>query len=488
MSAAVMLVDLSSIAHPIWHVSGGNPDVNTTSTQTVARIRALAAGIEHVAICCDNGRSFRADIDPQYKANRPERDAALTHQIKLAQERLAEDGFPVWSVKGFEADDLIATAVSKAVEIDAQVLVVSADKDLLQLVGPKVMAKSPASGVTLDVEGVVAKFGVRPEQMRDYLTLVGDTSDNIKGAARIGPKTAAALLAKFGDLDTLYAKLDEAEKPEDIGLKPAESASLEEFRARYQTVRSLIALRTDVEIPFSEVLAERRPKDADTFGAEETMETIDDVIDVEPVPQAPGPQEATRPAHEAQAAPASALAVREPEILSAAPAEWERGLDPRSMAQARELAKDMFASRLFSAYGNPQGVLSTIMVGRSLGLDAMSSLRSIHVVEGRHCLSAALMVALVLKSGMAEYFEPISFSDTEATFETKRKGARNAVRLTHTLDMAVKAGLVKPKSNWEKVPTDMLCARAQSRLARMVYPDLLAGLYSAEEMGEVNHG
>jgi len=486
VSAAVMLVDLSSIAHPIWHVSGGNPDVNTTSTQTVARIRALAAGIEHVAICCDNGRSFRADIDPQYKANRPERDAALTHQIKLAQERLAKDGFPVWSVKGFEADDLIATAVHKAAEIDAQVLVVSADKDLLQLVGPKVMAKSPASGVTLDVEGVVGKFGVKPEQMRDYLTLVGDTADNIKGATGIGPKKAAALLTKFGDLDTLYAKLDEAEKPEDLGLKPAEAASLEEFRARYQTVRSLIALRTDVEIPFSEVLAERRPKDADTFGEEETMETTDDVIDVEPVPQAPGLQEATRHAPEAQAAPASALAVREPEILSAAPAEWERALDPRSMEQARSLAKDLFASRMFSAYGNPQAVLATMMVGRELGIPAMSSLRNIYNVEGRHALGAGLMVALVLTSGLAEYFEPISFSETEATWETKRRGARNPVRLTHTIEMARKAGLVKPKSNWETVPTDMLNARAQARLARMIYPDRLAGLYTPEELAEVN--
>lgn len=179
------------------------------------------------------------------------------------------------------------------------------------------------------------------------------------------------------------------------------------------------------------------------------------------------------------------MAVRGPDLIVTAPAEWERGLDPRSMKDARVLARDMYDSRMFSAYGTPQGVLSTLMVGRELGLPAMASLRSIHIIEGRHALSAALMVALVLKSGMAEYFEPLSFSDKEATFETKRKGARNPIKLQHTIEMAVTAGLVKKDSNWQKTPTDMLVARAQSRLARMIYPDLLAGLYTPDELSEL---
>jgi hypothetical protein len=138
-------------------------------------------------------------------------------------------------------------------------------------------------------------------------------------------------------------------------------------------------------------------------------------------------------------------------------------------------------------------VLSTVMVGRELGLPAMASLRSVHNIEGKHCLSASLMVALVLRSGMAEYFEPISFSDKEATYETKRKGARNPVRLTHTIEMGIQAW-PKEKTDWEKRfaasgwgrnPTDLLVARATARLARMVYPDLLAGLYTPEELAEV---
>lgn len=173
------------------------------------------------------------------------------------------------------------------------------------------------------------------------------------------------------------------------------------------------------------------------------------------------------------------------DLVTVTAPSYQLQLDPRSMTDARVLASDMFKSRLFEAYGTPQGVLATIMLGRELGLPAMAALRQIHVIEGKQALSAQLMVALVLKSGMAEYFEPIAFDETAAVFETKRKGARNPVRLTHTIEMARTAGLVKDKSNWLKVPVDMLMARAQSRLCRLVYPDIVGGLYTPDELVEV---
>lgn len=475
MPETVVLIDLSSIAYPIWHMSNGNPDQNHTSTATVAKVRALAAGQPHVAVCCDSGRSFRAEIDPTYKANRGERDATLIHQITLAQERLAADGFPVWSQPGMEADDLIATAAKRATEAGHEVLVVSADKDLLQLVGPTVRVHSPQTGAEYDEAGVEAKLGVKPSQVRDYLTLVGDASDNVKGADKIGAKTAAALLWAHGTIEALYA---EAAK-EPSSLKPSVAASLKEFEPRFPTVRSLISLRDDAEIPFDDVFKPRVPKEAETFTPEgEDMETPE-----EPPVASPAPAPAPAPAPEPMS-----LAVREPQIVEAVPSEWERQLDPRSMRDARILAKDLFDSRMFSSYGTPQGVLSTVMVGRELGLPAMASLRSIHNLDGKHTLSASLMAALVMKSGLAEFFEPISFSPTEATFETKRKGARNPVRLTHTIEMArqawPKSDEAWAKSGWGKNPTDMLVARAQARLARLVYPDLLAGLYTPEELAD----
>ena len=135
-SSAVLLVDLSSIGHPIWHVSQQEPDPDYTSQRTAAVVRQLAADHPHTAICCDAPGSFRKELDVTYKANRPAAEAALHHQIKLACEALEADGFPVWRVDGFEGDDLIATAV-KALTADLsyhsrqQVLIASADKDLL---------------------------------------------------------------------------------------------------------------------------------------------------------------------------------------------------------------------------------------------------------------------------------------------------------------------------------------------------------------------
>lgn len=479
-TSEVVLIDLSSIAYPIWHMSQADPDANSTSRKILERVRAIASQMAHVGICCDKGKSFRKELNASYKANRPEHDAPLMHQIDLAREQLEADGFPVWAVPGFEADDLIATGVTKALALGLDVLVVSADKDLLQLVGPRVRQMRPSDGTILDAAAVAEKFGVTPEQMCDYLCLVGDKADNIKGANGIGEKKAAELLKAYGSLTAAYAEL--AAHPS--AFKPAIATALHEFRGRWDETRTLVTLRTDADFEFAQIAAERIAREQSLFLVEDDMEG-DGVVGT---PGEPGPTTTN-----ASIEPETALAVREPDVLVGAPADWERGLDPRSMREARLLAKDMFESRMFSAYGSPQAVLSTVMVGRELGLPAMASLRSVHNIEGKHSLAASLMLALVLKSGLAEFFEPISFSPTEATFETKRKGARNPVKLTHTIEMAQQAWPKKKAdwldafnaSGWGRNPTDMLVARATARLARMVYPDLLAGLYTPEELREV---
>ena len=510
-STEIVLIDLSSIAYPIYLTTQADPDPNKASQEIAARIRSLTNGHPHVAICCDGGRSFRHDLSKTYKANRPEKDAALHHQIALAREALQMDGFPVWVVPGFEADDLIATATARALALpDLTVLVVSQDKDLLQLVGPRVRAKSSRDGAIVDEAGVVARFGVRPAQMRDYLALVGDAADNIKGAASIGPKKAAALLATFESIDGFYEALDSGT----AAVAPAILTAMKDFRQQMDATRALVTLRTDVDIPFDEIAAERVQKDGD-------LTPVEDDDRAEPEADAPSAAPIQSAASEAPAASSHSIeqgspAVPEPSTgpvdpgtglatiravdAVPVPAEYERQLDPRSMREAQVLAENMHKSRMFSSYGSAPAVLSTIMVGRELGLPAMASLRAIHNIEGRHSLSASLMVALVLKSGLAEYFEPISFSPTEATFKTKRKGARNPVKLTHTIEMArqawPKGKSADPRkandweaaflaSGWGRNPTDMLVARATSRLARMIYPDLLAGLYTPEELEEI---
>lgn len=476
MDTEIVLIDLSSLAHPIWHMSQADPDPNKTSQATVARVRALASGKKHVAVCCDSGRSFRKDLTPSYKANRPESDAALQHQIRLACEQLQADGFPVWSVKPFEADDLIASAIARTILDGSELtaLIVSADKDLLQLVGPRVRQMRPDNGNIIDAAGVKEKFGVTPAQVGEYLMLVGDASDNVKGANGIGPKKAAELLQVFGTLKEAYAEL--ATHP--TKFKPALATALREFEPRLAETRALIALRADVEVPVQELDNERVPKEVETFA-----EFKDEAAAPEPIPTAvPAPDV---PAPKPVDPPAPTALARVPELVPAGAVPYELSLDPGNLQQAIRIAKDMYDSRLFSAYGTPQAVLSTIMLGRELGLPAIASLRQVHIIEGKHAMSADLMVSLILKSGLAEFFEPVEFNEQHAVWETKRKGARNTVRLEHTLDMAKTAGLVKDKSNWTKVPIDMLNARAKSRLARLIYPDVVGGLYTPDELADM---
>jgi hypothetical protein len=160
--------------------------------------------------------------------------------------------------------------------------------------------------------------------------------------------------------------------------------------------------------------------------------------------------------------------------------DYERQLEPQSMNQAVQLAQLLFKARLFSAYGTPEAVLSTVLSGRELGLSAMASLRAFHIVEGKPTMAADALRALVLKSGKAKYFRCTERTAERATFETQR-GDDPPFSLSYTVAEAQAAGVVKPNSGWVKHSADMCIARASSKLARLVYPDVVAGLYAPEE-------
>jgi 5'-3' exonuclease len=539
--AAVVLIDLSSILHREFAIHQQDGDVNATAHNVVDKVRRLAAGQPFVAICCDSGKSFRKDISPGYKSNRKDRDPSLYHQQTMALDKLKADGFPIWSVKEFEADDLLATATRLVLERDGEteVLLVTTDKDMFALVGDRVQIKRADTGVLMNAEAVTAKYGVRPDQFGDLLALMGDASDNIVGAHGIGEKTAADFLARFGTIADMHADIVnvigsdgleclsnvcmapllntatgrkkrcktcaicreqeprcEALRP--LGITPAQALSLGEFLPRSGVVKQLVTLRTDAPINFDEVFAPRVSQAAAEYDPEADYPAEDGDPMSEHEQQGQQPAEATQavtgtieqadapaPATEAPKPAASTSMAMVPRVVDLEPVEYERALDPRSMQDARILAKDLHASNMFSGYGSPQAVLSTVMLGRELGLPAMASLRGIHNIKNRHALSAQLMVALILKSGQAEYFECIAFSATSATWKTKRKGARNAKKVTYTIEQAQQAGLVKPDSNWTKDSESMCIARAASRLARMEYPDIIGGLYTPDEVREM---
>lgn len=510
MSAELLLIDLSSITHALYHQSANEPDPNWTANRTVARVHALASGKPSgVAVCLDTPPYFRKDIDPDYKANRQkEHNAAVSHQIAVAVDALKADGFPVWGAAGYEADDIIATAVEQSAGLlgsnpygpcTLSVTIASADKDLYQLISDRVTVQKLSDGSRWDAEMLKEKAGIVPNQMVDYLALCGDTSDNIVGAKGIGPKGAAALLTECGNLDDLYAAIDGGMESEGA-LKPAMLASLKEFRPRLETVRNLIRLRTDAPIPFDEIFKERVPMEA----TDERGPVLDDPGPAAAAQEAETvsrPVEAARPADvvspdrpatdrrdgpdRGDSQPLRPAVVGPPDSTALAPVEWEKQLEPRDIRQLAWYAQRLFASRLFGAYGTPEAVMSTILAGRELGFPMMTSLRAFHIIENKPTLSAGAIHSLILKSGQAKYFRCTERTATRATFETQR-GDDPPFVMSYTIEEAQQAWSKDQKawvnSGWGRNPADMLVARCSSKLARLVYPDVTMGLYSHEEL------
>ena len=165
----------------------------------------------HVAVAFDESlaSSFRNEIFPDYKANREPAPPDLERQFKWCKDLAACMGLPVHVDDRFEADDLIATLAGKWRERGHPVVVVTGDKDLAQLVGPGDHWWDFAKRNRLDAAGIEDKFGVRPDQIPDYLALTGDKVDNIPGVPGVGPKTAAQLLRHFDTVDALFERLEE---------------------------------------------------------------------------------------------------------------------------------------------------------------------------------------------------------------------------------------------------------------------------------------
>lgn len=169
----------------------------------------------------------------------------------------------------------------------------------------------------------------------------------------------------------------------------------------------------------------------------------------------------------------------------AAKVDYERELEPRNLRDASLLSIEIHKSRLYSAYGTWQGVLTTILAGRELGMQAMVSLRAFHIIDGKPTMSADLIRALVLKHPACEYFRCTERTLAQATWVTKRKGD-DPISLTFTVEDGRRAWPKDEasflKSGWGKNPADMCVARASAKLARLVYADVVFNMYAPEEM------
>lgn len=171
---------------------------------------ALRENPDYIAFVLDaGGRNFRHERYPEYKANRPPMPDDLARQIEPLIEIVEKLGVPVLRIPNVEADDVIATLARRAAAEGIEVVISTGDKDLAQLVGPRIRLVNTMSGTELDEAGVEAKFGVKPSQITDFLALVGDKIDNIQGVEKCGEKTAAKWLQAYGTLENLIAHAED---------------------------------------------------------------------------------------------------------------------------------------------------------------------------------------------------------------------------------------------------------------------------------------
>ena len=296
----LLLVDGSSYLYRAFHAL---PDLRNSAGEPTGAVRGVLSMLrrlesqyaaEYRACVFDaKGKTFREDWYPAYKAQRPPMPDDLRVQIEPLHEGVEAEGWPLLMIDGVEADDVIGTLTRHAVEAGWEVVISTGDKDLTQLVQPGVRWVNTMTEEVLDEAGVTDKFGVPPERIVDYLSLVGDTVDNVPGVEKCGPKTAVKWLTQYGTLDALIEHADE------VGGKVGEN--LRRHLEFLPMGRKLVTVRTDLDLPFEpdELLARGDDKtrlkklyermefrswlrDIDGDGKTEVVPAEDDPADDEP--------------------------------------------------------------------------------------------------------------------------------------------------------------------------------------------------------------
>ncbi len=212
----IYLIDGSSYIYRAYHTTGGLSNSKGFPTGAIFGFTNMLTKTlrdrqpRRIAVVFDaRGPTFRHEAYPEYKANRPSMPEDLGVQIPKIHEMVRAFGLPSLSVQGFEADDIIAAIASGARKKGWEVIIVSGDKDLMQLVGEGILMWDPQRDAVYDTDGVIKKFGVGPDRLLDLLALMGDSSDNVPGVPGVGQKTAAKLLEQFGSLDGVLSNVEQ---------------------------------------------------------------------------------------------------------------------------------------------------------------------------------------------------------------------------------------------------------------------------------------
>ena len=251
----LILIDGSSYLFRAYHAL---PSLTTSKNKPTGAIKGVISMIKRlqkdnpesvlVVIFDSSGKTFREEMLPSYKANRPPMPEDLRQQIAPIHSIIEAMGLPLVSVVGVEADDVIGTYAREASDCSRSVLISTGDKDITQLVNKHVSLVNTMTGQFLDSTGVEEKFGVPPQKITDYLGLRGDKSDNIPGVAGIGEKSAIFLIKELGDLDAIYSRIDEIPT---LSLRGAKNIAknLQDSKEIAYLSRSLATIKTDVVLP-----------------------------------------------------------------------------------------------------------------------------------------------------------------------------------------------------------------------------------------------
>ena len=230
-------------------------------------MRAQVDAPTHLAVIFDHSeQTFRNKLYDKYKAHRPPPPEDLVPQFPLVRDATRAFGLPCLELPGYEADDLIAAYACKVRDAGGEVVIVSSDKDLMQLVGPRVSMLDTMKNLRIGIEQVAEKFGVTPDKVVDVQALCGDSVDNVPGAPGIGIKTASALINEYGDLDTLLSRAHEIKQDK-------RRQTLIDFADQIRLSRQLVQLDCDTPLPEPvESLAVRDPEPAVLAAFLELME------------------------------------------------------------------------------------------------------------------------------------------------------------------------------------------------------------------------
>ncbi|HEX4909267.1 MAG TPA: DNA polymerase I, partial [Permianibacter sp.] len=257
----LILVDGSSYLFRAFHAlppltnSKGNP--TGAAYGVVAMLKKLVQQHqpEHIAVVFDaSGKTFRDDMYPEYKANRPPMPDELRSQIAPLHELIKALGLPLVMESGVEADDVIGTLAKHAEARGLNVLISTSDKDMAQLVTDKVKIANSMTDTVMGIPEVIEKFGVPPERIVDYLALMGDSVDNIPGVPGVGPKTAAKWIQEFGSFDAVLARAEE--------VKGKAGENLRAAAPLLPLSKALATIKCDCQLPFD--FDDLKPKAPDT--------------------------------------------------------------------------------------------------------------------------------------------------------------------------------------------------------------------------------